>query len=671
MPSHERAKAAVCAVTLFALNVYIVRALFTVEYTRFMGSIEGAHVGVARQLAESWDASWWPLWYGGIPFANTYPPLFHWITALFTVISHVSPALSDHAVSAFFYCAGPVTLFWLAYRLSARIWPSLAGALLYSLFSPAALFIAAVRHDMGSVFHPRRLQVMIIFGEGPHVASMTLVPLAIVLLDIALARRRPVFYVLAGLGMASVALTNWLGAVALAAAVVAYILSRERKELRAVILKCIGIAVLAYAFAARWIAPSTVAVIRTNEQRMDGPLRVTSSHLSYAFVLAAVLLLVCFWLEKRKVAAHLRFFLAFAFCIGAITFSAAWWQIVLMPQPERYHLEMEMALVPLAVFALAIPVGRLPRIPRALVILSFALFCYRQIRPYHHYARDLAKPYDVRGTSEYKVADWIDRNMNGRRVFVSGSEYFWFNAFTNTPQLAGGFDQGMTNPMLPHVLYQLYSGEGNTREGELGTLWLKAFGVSAVAVSGPRSTEVYKPYHNWRKFEGLLPVAWHDGDDIIYRVLPDSVSLAHVLRPEDRITRAPANVLDFDFIRAYVAGLENPALAPAEMRWTNRHHAVITADLRSGQLLLVQVTYHPAWHAHVNGADRRVKKDPIGLMLIDPQCTGRCAVDLDYGYDAERFVTTLISWLALIGSLAWIIIATMRMRYWNPGSPSQ
>jgi hypothetical protein len=664
-PVKERIQAAVCALTLFALNVYIARDLFTVEYTRFMGSIEGAHVGVARQLAESWDSGWWPLWYGGIPFQNTYPPLLHWITALFALVMHVSPAYSDHAVTTFFYCAGPVTLFWMAHRLSAGVWPSFAGALVYSLVSSAAVLIPEVRRDVDGVFHPRRLQALVMYGEGPHITSMMLLPLAIVLLDIALVRRRPVFYVLAALGLASVALTNWLGTFALAAAVVAYILSRERSARIAALVKCSGIAILAYALAARWLPPSNLAVIRGNEQRTAAISHMAVLHLAYVAILAAGLILACLWLDKRNTPVHLRFFAFFAFFMSAITLSSAWLRIPLVPQPGRYHLEMEMALTPLIVFALAVPLGRLPRVPRALVVLGFAVFCYLHIRPNVHYVRDLVKPIDVRDTSEYKVAAWFDHNMAGRRVCVPGSEYFWLNAFTDTPQLAGGFDQGMTNPLLPHVLHQLFSGEGNTREGELGALWLKAFGVHAVAVSGPRSTEVYKPYHNWQKFEGVLPVLWRDGDDIIYRVLSNSVSLAHVLRPEDRLTREPASVLDLDFAKTYVARLENSEVPPAGMTWVNRHHAVITADLRGGQLLLVQVTYHPAWHARVNGAPGRVTKDPIGLMLIDPGCTGRCVVDLDYEYDAERLITTLTTWLALIGCIVWILFRALRVRYWS------
>ena len=357
-PRTERLQTAACASGLFALNAYIVRELFTVEYTRFMGSIEGAHVSVARQLAESWDTAWWPLWYGGIPFPNTYPPLFHWITALLSIIAHISAAVSDHAVSAFFYCAGPVTLFWLAYRLSARIWPSFVGALLYSLVSPAAFLITSVRHDVGGVFHPRRLQAVLMYGEGPHVSSMTLLPVAIVLLDIALQRRRPLFYVLAAFGMASVALTNWLGASALAAAVAAYILSRGRKELKTASLQCLGIAILAYAVAARWLPPSTVASIRTNEQLTAAPYEMTRAHYFLCLaVLVAVLILAWLWLNKRNAPPHLRFFLIFGFFMSAITLSFVWWRILLMPQPDRYHLEMEMALAPLAAFALALPAG--------------------------------------------------------------------------------------------------------------------------------------------------------------------------------------------------------------------------------------------------------------------------------------------------------------------------
>ena len=55
------------------------------------------------------------------------------------------------------------------------------------------------------------------------------------------------------------------------------------------------------------------------------------------------------------------------------------------------------------------------------------------------------------------------------------------------------------------------------REGPVSLLWLEAFGVAAVEVTGPDGREFYKPFWNTRKFDGLLPVLWRSGGDVIYR----------------------------------------------------------------------------------------------------------------------------------------------------------
>jgi len=664
----DRRRVLACALALFAINVYIVRELFVVEYLRFMGSIEGAYISLARQLSEHWDLTWWPLWYAGIPYQNTYPPLLHWITALGARFGHVSPAHSYHFVTAFFYCAGPVTLFWMAYRLSGLLWPSLAGGLAYSLFSPSNFLIAAVRRDAGGWLYPRRLQALVEYGEGPHITSMALLPVAIVMLDLALRRRRPVFYLLAAFALASVVLTNWLGGFALATAVLAYLLSNQAHELKRVFIASAALGGMAYALSIQWIPPSTLATIRTNAQRVGGPYPIGIAQLTYATVILIALFLLWLWFERNSVPRHLRFFAVFALLMSVVTLASAWWQIYIVPQPDRYHLEMEMALCPLASFGLALPLGHMRRPPCRVIVVVLALLCYFPIRTYRRTAREWTRPLDIQTTSEYKTASWIDQNMHGRRVFVPGSDYFWLNAFTDTPQLEGGFDQGLTNPWLPIIHYQLYAGTGTAHEGELGKLWLKAFGVHAAVVCGPRSTEVYKPYRNWQKFEGLLPVLWRDGDDVIYRVLPDSSSLAHVLRSEERLTRPPASALDVDFLRAYIAPLENPPRSSVQMTWQNRHHAVVTADLQKDQMLLVQVTYHSGWHARVNGAARSISRDPIGLMLIDPQCAGHCVVDLAYGNDVEMLGARVVSWTTLAGGLLWAIAWPLRMRYWKHAS---
>jgi len=52
--------------------------------------------------------------------------------------------------------------------------------------------------------------------------ALTLLPLAILALDVALEKRRPIYFVAAAVALAAVPLTNWPGAIALTFAVLAY-----------------------------------------------------------------------------------------------------------------------------------------------------------------------------------------------------------------------------------------------------------------------------------------------------------------------------------------------------------------------------------------------------------------------------------------------------------------
>src|SRR2546421_5209824 len=110
-------KAAGFPLALLALNVYFTKELFTLEYTQYMGSIEAAFISISRYMLENWrDLTWFPLWYGGIPFQNTYPPLLHAIVAVTAGVFRISPALAHHAVTACKCCRGPFVLYFPAVR---------------------------------------------------------------------------------------------------------------------------------------------------------------------------------------------------------------------------------------------------------------------------------------------------------------------------------------------------------------------------------------------------------------------------------------------------------------------------------------------------------------------------------------------------------------------------
>jgi hypothetical protein len=165
---------------LFLLNLWITHEFLTTEYLDHMGSIEGAYIAIARWASENWrDLTWFPLWYGGIPYQNTYPPLLHLLVAALADLTGLSPAFAYHAVTAVFYSLGPVTLFLLALRLSRSVACGFAAGLFYSLISPSTFLAPVVRHDAGGLWHARRLQALVEYGEGPHIAAMTLLPLAL------------------------------------------------------------------------------------------------------------------------------------------------------------------------------------------------------------------------------------------------------------------------------------------------------------------------------------------------------------------------------------------------------------------------------------------------------------------------------------------------------------
>ena len=639
-----------CVVSLFALNSILCHELFTVEYTQHMGSIEGAYISISRYALENpGGLRWFPLWYGGISYQNSYPPLLHLLVAVFAGTTGLSVALAYHAVTALMYCLGPVTLFWMGYRLSGSRATSFAASLLYSLFSPSVVLMPSVLEDLGTSLGPRRLQALVYWGEGPHVMAMTLLPVAIVALVAALKKPSPVRVYIAALALASVVLTNWLGGLALAAAVVAYLLSRYAGSLRMWAIAA-GIGVLSYALASPWIPPSTLLTIRRNAQEVVGKYPVAWSQIVYLLVALAVLALTGFLLVKARARPVIQFSAFFFLLMASQALSGEWLGIYIFPQPERYHLEMEMAICLVAAFACEKIVGSNRGLRLAVLLVGLGLVA-GQCHNYRDYAADLIQPADIESTVEYQVAGWLDKNLPGGRVFVPGSESFWLNAFADNPQLGGGFDQGISNPAIPMVTHGLLA---NENAGELGLTWLRAYGVDAIAVGGASSREFFKPYNDAEKFDGVLEEAWRGGDDVIYRVPRRSTSLAHVIEPADWVATEPENALDIEQVTAFVNALENPGLPAAKFSWKSRHEAEIAAELGRRQFIAVQVSYDPGWRAWINGEPRRILRDELGLMVIDARCEGACTVRLIYDGGAEMWLAKAASIGSVLGGFLWL-----------------
>jgi hypothetical protein len=643
---------------LVLINLYIAWDLLTADYINQMGSIESTHIALARYALENWgDLRWFPLWYGGIPCQNAYPPVLPLLLAVVARVTGMTPAHAYHSTTAIFYALGPATLCVFASRLSRSPGAGFAVGLFYSLISPSAFLIAAVRRD-GGLLHPRRFQALAQYGEGPHITSLTLIPLSLLIVGMALERRRPFWWAFAAGALAALALTNWPGALVLAVTVILWLLAMPDGTWRRNWLAALALGLGAYALASPWLPPSTVVTVFHGEKYASAATASVGLRVAVLLAFAGVVVVLLRLFRRYQMTRYLQFSILFLMAMGVLTLAAQWFGVLLMPQAGRYHLAMEMAIALVVVFALKPVFERCSLRLRVTMVSMWIILCIFPARLDRRYARWSARHLDVRSTIEYREAQWFREHMDGHRVLAPGSVGFFLNVFTDVPQFAGGFDQGNISPVFPAFHYQILSSDNaGPHDGVAAVLILQAMGVDAIGVSGPRSQETFKPFRNPAKFEGLLPVAWREGDDVIYRIPRRSTSLAHVVRPADLPIGQPAHGLDLDPLRPYVRALEDASLPPAEFVWRNRHAAVISALVHADQVLSVHINYHPGWSATVHGQPRRLHPDHLGQIVVDPQCDGSCTVELQYDGGREMQVALWVSVGAALGSLGWVFLS--------------
>jgi hypothetical protein len=653
MTSSARGKryTAGAALLLAAVNLWVIARLFRTEYLSEMGSIEAAYIGLARYwTAHFFSAGWFPLWYGGIPLPDSYPPLLHVLTALVSRITSLSPAMAYHAVTAALYVLGPVALFWAAKRLGAARGPAFGAALGYSLLSPVSFLLPVLRHDNGGWFGLRRMVILVRYGEGPHLTSLVLLPLAIGLLHVALERRRPLWYVLAALSVAGVVLSNWIGGLALAIFALAYLLAGYEGPVASRWARAAAVSVFAYLLASPWVAPSVVAVIRANAPLVGGRFESGMMHRLMILALVLAVAFAAWLLREMRVRPGARFALLASLMLAAIALPAYLWKFSFLPQSERYHLELDLALW----MAVALCWPRAWRLARPMVGWALvALLALPLVVHHRHLVHESVRRIDIRETAEYRVSRWLDTRRPGVRVFAPGTIGFWMSAFGDTPLITGGFDNGMRNDLLQDIIFQVYAGE----KPEVALDWLRAYGCDAVVGGDATSREVYHPYSHPEKFHSW-PVLWREGGEVIYSVPRLRPSLAHVIRRGSAVTARPPGYSS-EPARKYLDDLEDATLPAASFGWVADGRAVVETNMNSGQLLSVQVTYDEGWRARANGAARPVRPDGLGEMIVDTGCSGACRVDLEYVGAPDLRVARVVSPLALASGLVWIVLGAV------------
>ena len=653
------------AAGLFALNFYLCHELFSLEYSARIDSGEAAYLSISRcMIAHAGDLAWWPIWYNGIPGHNAYPPFLHALVALVAAIQRATPALAHHEVSAVFFSLGPIGLFLLAKRLGSSLAASVTASLIYSLISPTAFFVPWVRANLGSVWRPWRLTVLVEYGDAPHMAALAMIPFTILALDWALKKRRPEGYLIASVALAAIPLTNWIGAVALACCVISYLLATTHR--RADLWRWFSsglIAVSAYLLASPFIPPSTVTLIAKNGPMATGDYSGAIRSMPGQLLVIAVILAVSkIALEKRNVPARIQFAALLVLLPGSFPLLGQWARIAIVPQPHRYQTEMDLAVCLLAGLLLEASIRKTPRVI-AISAASAALVAAALIvRIDRHFAADLIQRIDMKTTIEYQTADWLARNAPQGRVFSMGSISYWLNAFCDEAQVGGGFEPATPTNANAAAIKAIYLGDDSADKGAARTLlWLRAFGADFATVGGPNSREAFRPYRNPERFESIAQVAWRRGDDAVYKIARNQPSLAHLIPGNVVVRHAPRSASDTTELARYVEAIESPAGPAASFKWTTNHSAEIRAIGHPGDVISVQVTYDPGWRATANGVSQRIVKDGLGFLLIEPLSPGDCLVRLTYDGGTEARVTRFAA-LSVVAFFAGFAVVANRLR---------
>jgi hypothetical protein len=601
------------AAAVFFLALILVGPWIRLKYLDNWASIESTFIADARFLKANWPhPGWQPNWYCGTRYDYIYPPALRYGTAVVSMVLGVIPAKAYHVYTGIFYALGIAGVYLLAALGAGSRAAGWLAATATATLSPSFLFLPEALRDARLVhLVPQRLSVLVRYGEGPHISSLAVLGFALAAAWVGLRRGRPAALALAAVLCALVVSNNFYGATALAMffPVLAWAVWLAEGD-RRVWLRAAAVAALAYALTAFWLTPSYLRVTTANLKLVSKPGNLWSSAVAAA---AAAAFAAASWrLAKGRperawgvfVWGSLAFFTLNVLGNNYLGFRVA-------GEPLRLVPELDLVMILAAVEL----VRRIWRRGWRVIAVVLVLAAFAQGRFYVRHAWEtMVRDAYFDRRIEYRITDWMARNLPGSRALTTGSVRFWYNAWHDLPQIGGGSEQGLLNTAVMAAQWQIIAGD----DAEVAVLWLQSMGADAVLVHDQNSEEVYHDFADPRKFDGRLPVIWDDGKgNRIYRVPRRWPALARVVDRARADALKPALDPGRDALRAYVDLVERGPDSPVAYRRESTTAIRLRARIEPGQSLLVQESFDPYWRAWAGGGRVTVRKDAMGFLLVD------------------------------------------------------
>jgi hypothetical protein len=644
---------------LFLCAATLVRPYFINKYTDQWPSIESTFISDARFLVAHWPhPQWQPLWYGGTRFDYIYPPALRYGTAIVSMATGFWPVKAYHFYTMFFYCLGIVGVYFLMRAAGRARGFAFLGAAATALMSSALLFMKDLRLDSQHLV-PVRLTVLLRYGEGPHIAALALIPFALAFTWLALDRRRPAWIALAAIACAAVVSTNFYGATALAMfyAILVWSFWITRRHSKFVTIAiAIPIPLLAYGLTAFWLVPSYLRITAHNMQYLP-------EHGNMWSLWVAIVVAVAFMVAVGRQALNRPQRTWAVFVIGCVFFFSLdvlgkyYFGFNVAGDPHRLVPELDLALVLGAALLLEWLWNRRRRAARLAVCVIFAAALATTTGYIRHAWHVVARWPDYHTRVEYRVTDWLWTHMPDARVCTGGTVRFWFDAWHDLAELGGGSEQGLLNPVVQDVQWEI----GNGTDPAVVLLWLRALGVDAIYFAGPNSEEPYKDFNRPERF-AAVPLLFDDGrGNVLYGIPRRYAARARVVE-STRLSaqHPPRDIQDLERLRAYVDVVENGPDSPAALERSGTDAMVVSAKLDPGQSVLVQETFDPAWQAWSNGKRLPLRKDVMGFILVDAP-PGEHEIRLVFVTPLENRVGRALTAISVL-LLVWLFIRRERAR---------
>ncbi len=644
---------------VFLFTAMLIRPYFKAKYTDKWASIESTFIADARFLVEHWPhPQWQPLWYAGTRFDYIYPPALRYGTAAISKVTGFWPVKAYHFYVSFLYAVGIAGVYLLMRVGTGSRGAAYLGAVATSLMSPIFLFMPRFRGDAYKL-QPQRLGVLVKYGEGPHMSALALIPIALAFTWLALEKRRPWAIALAAIFSAGVAANNFYGATALAVfypvLVWSFWITRQEKR---IIAPAIAIPILSYGLTAFWLVPSYFKVTAEN-------MKYVSEHGTTWSIWVAVAVAVAFAVTTDKLARARAERTWEVFVAGSVVFFSLnvlgnfYFNFRVSGEPTRLLPELDMIYIMAIVLLLRWMWNRPGLVLRSVAVVVVLASFYTTIGYVRHAWHMFPLWPDYHNRVEYRVTDWLWKNMPDTRAYPIGSVRFWFDTWHDLAEVGGGSEQGLLNAQVEPAQWETTQGP----DAEPSILWMQSLGVGAIFVSDKRSQEEYKDYLYPRKFDGVLPILFDDQQgNIIYQIprrFPARVRVVETAKLN--AVQSPRFNDDVEYLRAYADVLEKGPDSPATLAREGTDGMRVRARIEAGQSIVVQETYDPAWHAWSAGQPVAIHKDAMGMMAIDAP-PGDQEIAMAFVTPLENQVGRVLTGLTFFGIFGLLVVGIREER---------